>query len=562
MMSAIFRDPPAWTKLTILSLFVFLLLVATYFLLVAPNASYVAIWLHDVMALIAASYRTYLGQVPSMDFFSLYGVAVFYPAVLGFRLGLEPSAVLNFGQLVVAAFLLPLAVLASYRRLSVLSSIILVLFLFFLIVAPVPLGRHFGDITLAVYYNRYCWAATAIVFLHYLEPRTIRRADFFLDSLVLILLTVFLFYSKITFAAVAFAFLIVNGTTSKWKFQVSAVSVGVFFAFTGIIEVLTHYNSAYLGDIVAVVQGNPPSRGISKQYKNFLNTHIWELVACSLALIAVFLSGRRKLIDCAFVVGCVIASIVLLGYAYGTTRGLPTLVVVFLICNELARRTECVSKFPGTQGYWPKHAASLSVLGLLIAFVSGPMITNAKSLSIHYRHAIQKTEAPLAGLSGFVVKGSANRTLREVLGNSDEIEMLYAELRRTSFAKADLGVGEYWSSIIDGSRLLESVPLDGQAVVVFSLTNPFDALLQLKPTEYGFPFLWLTGHFNRHRHPTPDQFFSDASYVMVPVIPLKQDHLDTLLELYGPYLEEHFDELKESAHWVLWARKSSAQSSH
>jgi hypothetical protein len=89
------------------------LLILAYITLVMPNASYVEIYLNDVMGLTDAAYRTFRGQIPSIDFKSLYGAAVYYPAALGFYLDFNAGAVLGFGHFVTAVPLLIMAALAS-----------------------------------------------------------------------------------------------------------------------------------------------------------------------------------------------------------------------------------------------------------------------------------------------------------------------------------------------------------------------------------------------------------------------------------------------------------------
>jgi hypothetical protein len=125
--------------------------------------------------------------------------------------------VLGFGHFVVAVPLLIMAALVSYRRFPILHSVILVLFLFLLIVVPMRLGGSFHELTYGIYYTRHGWAALTIALLFYLDPRTLRRSDLFLDSIVLSLLLLYLFYTKITFAAVALAFVAVNSITSKYR---------------------------------------------------------------------------------------------------------------------------------------------------------------------------------------------------------------------------------------------------------------------------------------------------------------------------------------------------------
>ena len=137
---ALVRDYSERTKLMVLSVLSVLLLGMAYFMLVAPDASYITIWLNDVMGLTDAAYRAHLGRVPSIDFHSTYGAAVYYAPALGFKFGFQAGAALSFGHLVVAAILLPLAVLASYRRIATFPATIFVVFLFLLISVPQRIG--------------------------------------------------------------------------------------------------------------------------------------------------------------------------------------------------------------------------------------------------------------------------------------------------------------------------------------------------------------------------------------------------------------------------------------
>ena len=144
------------------------------------------------------------------------------------------------------------------------------------------------------------------------------------------------------------------------------------------------------------------------------------------------------------------------------------------------------------------------------------------------------------------------------LDTSDEqIEALtqFAEVRRTS--PVDIRGADYLSTIIEGSALLERVARNGQAVVVFDQTDPFTVALGLRPTRYGFPLFWPGVAFSWARHPSPQRFFSDAAYVMVPVVPWSQGTLNLISDIYGPYLKANFDIIARSPHWRLWARKTA-----
>ena len=541
------------TKLVALSVWVLLLLTVAYLALVRPNGSHITNWLNDVMGLTDAAYRTYLGQIPSIDFYSIYGIAVYFPAALGFHFGLNASEVLAFGHFVVALFLLPLAAITVYRRFSILPSFIFVLYVFLLIVAPTEMGGFFLTHTFGTYYNRHCYAALAIVLLHYVEPRSMRRTDSYLDAAVLTLLLLFLVYSKTSFGGVALGFVIANALTSKWKLRTMAVTLAACVVLIGAIGMLTHYNSAYLADNLAMAQAKGSIFGGVHAWIRTLYAHMWDVVGSLLALIALSLSRRFSVFDSAFVMGTIFVSFALRDLTGGGLLGLPLLVAVFLCCGELARRTVAGRRAATTGGVWPEHAGALAVFGLLLVFVSEPIMGNSLALFTYYLEVRKPPAAVLPGLAGYVFppeSDSGDGFLHNQLGHDDQAHRLLATVRQMN-----LRAGDYWPLIIEGCHLLERVDFKDHAVVSFEQTNPFEPLMGMRPTSYGFPLLWVGAAFTEKKHPAPARYFSDADYVMVPAVPYSQSELDLLLKIYGSYLHEHYEVVQQSPHWSLWALK-------
>jgi hypothetical protein len=518
--------------------------------LVIPNASYVETYLNDVFGLTDAAYRTFRGQTPSIDFQSLYGAAIYYPAALGFYLGFTVGGVPGFGHFVTAVPLLLMATLASYRRLPILHSAILILFLFLLIVVPMLIGGTYSELTYGIYYTRHGWAALTVVLLFYLEPRTIRRSDMLLDSIVLSLLLIYLFYNKITFALVALAFVAINSITSRYKMRLSIISLSVFaFVFAAIL-VFTEYNSAYLNDISGVVSRNSVVRNDYKDILLIISEHLWILLLCFSALTMVYLTGHRTFFDLAFVAGCIISSLAILDQSGGTAGGLPALIAVFLVCGELARRTECHVEESFAPLSRPACIASISIFGMLLAFASEPMLQAGLALGNHLKKTTGDRPATMVNLSGISVGQLPDDDMHEILGHDDAAHALFNQLR----GSRELNAREYLPLVVEGVGLLESVPHDNHSVITFEHTNPFSVLLRMRPTRYGYPFLWANMMKLRDL-PDPELYFSDADYVMVPEIPYSRYQLVQLTRAFGMYLEENFSQIKRSPHWRLYARK-------
>lgn len=172
--NALLEAPARKTALAVLGSLTAALLAVAWFALVLPDASYTETYLNDVFGLTDGAYRVFTGQIPSVDFHTLYGAAIYYPAALGFQLGFSPGGVPGFGHFMTAVPLLLIATLACYRRLPLLHAVILIVFLFLLIVVPIRVGGEYSELTYGIFYTRHGWAALTIALLFYLEPRTVR----------------------------------------------------------------------------------------------------------------------------------------------------------------------------------------------------------------------------------------------------------------------------------------------------------------------------------------------------------------------------------------------------
>jgi hypothetical protein len=269
--------------------------------------------------------------------------------------------------------------------------------------------------------------------------------------------------------------------------------------------------------------------------------------------------GRRKLFDVAYIIGAVAANLVLTTQSGAPSRGLPALLAVFVCFAELSRRKEAEIG-QGHVEYVTPQAGFLFVTCLMLVFVCEPLLVNSFALFESWRKST--SISPLPGLpprlSGFLVAPVKSLALHDVLGHEDAAHATLAELRRKSgaelVAEGELRPADYLSTIIEGVTLLGGVASRGQSVVVFDMADPFTFALGLTPTRYGYPMFFAGANF-RSIHPPAELVFSNADFVMVPVLPDLQSHLDLMIEIYGSYLKANFEERAKSPHWHLWARR-------
>jgi hypothetical protein len=338
-------------------------------------------------------------------------------------------------------------------------------------------------------------------------------------------------------------------------------AIGSFGLVVGAIHLFTPYNSAYLGDIFDVVSQTSAVRHTADQYVQLVQDHLWEFVLCAAALVATWASGRISLLDAAFVGGAVGASIFVLEYSGGVDRGLPLLVIVLLIIGELARRSgETLRTEKGVSG---GDVAALAVFGMAVAVAALPIL-NATAAMYLYATKLERAQSESRpSLAGIYVPSMPEPPIdgsHASVGHDLESHTRFNQARA---AAMQLEAWDYLPIVLEGVALLESFPHDEHSVVTFEQTNPFSFALAMRPPRYGYPLNFVSPRLLRQFRETltlnqrfdPVGFFSDADYVMIPIVPFKRSQLEGMNEIYGEYVDTYFYEVGSSPHWRLYARR-------
>ncbi len=539
---------PAGVALALL--YVAVIAVAWY-TLVAPGASFTRIWLNDVLALINASYRTFQGQMPVLEFNSFYGPAAFWPPALGFHLGLQPATVLPLGSVSVAALALLGAGLMMARRFSLLITLLSLLYLLLLMVVPMAPGLGFQDISWGTYYNRQGWAALAVVLLFYVPPLWRFRGDTLLDAAILTALTLFLFYSKLPFGMVALAFLLANAVTGPYNRRMSLLALMMVGVVAAGLELATGLHGEYLSRLVAVSQNNDAVRnGVWGFIENTVLLQAWVYLACLGAFACLLRSGRWSILDAGYALGVLVTAVMLLGTTGGTVRGMPTVVALFLVCGELCRRGMGGAGSPRADG------AFLACTLFLLMFIAEPVGMRLVAWQDHYHWSSRANAQPVEGLPETLQGMHVRReswALHEELGHSAQA---HAQLDRARGTFTEpLPPYEFLQTIAEGVALLQSQGVSDQKLFVLDNADAFTVALGLPPTTDGSPMLWATGTLRSDARPSGDAMFTDTDWLMIPVLPHRRMTRDVLWSGYGDYIEANFSELATSPHWRLLQRR-------
>jgi hypothetical protein len=466
-----------------------------------------------------------------------------------------------FGRFVTAAVLLALTCLAARRRVSVLSALVLVVFVFLLVLSPIRPGGSYTDLTWGIDDTRQGWAALAVALLFYLEPRNIGSRDLWLDTVILALLLLFLVYLNMTFALVAVSFVVANAMTSGYKLRLGIATLAAGVAAITIVETTYGYTSVYFSHLQDVFSGAAPLWPGLDRVIDITLAHRLDIFLCYSALAMVFLTGLRSLSDFLFVTGCLGASLLLFDPSGGVNQGLPGLVAVLIILGELTQRRELRGTARAGQSGWSSRIASSLVLAMALLLAAQPTYVGARSLWLHHvklAEASYRGEPDLAGIYVPRQAGGPAAAADSPLGHDDEVDAHLHGQRSPRF-----GASASASLVEEGLELLRSVPLEGKAVVTFEQTSPFGVMLGLRPTATGYPVRVIDPQSIKRaeadgrldRQELSERFFSDTDYVMVPEVPYTATQPDLKGKLYGDYLDRNFHELKRSSHWRLYERR-------
>jgi hypothetical protein len=113
----------------------------------------------------------------------------------------------------------------------------------------------------------------------------------------------------------------------------------------------------------------------------------------------------------------------------------------------------------------------------------------------------------------------------------------------------------YTDFVNDGLVLLRANRAPGETVMCLDFSNPFPFATQSRPAEGGATALQYLSTFNAFHKPSPEWLFGYANLVMVPKKYSDNTLTESIPRLYGPYLEQHFTQIAESAQWDLYRRK-------
>jgi hypothetical protein len=488
-------------------------------LLAGPGETVTTAYLNDLFIFLDGAHRIASGQVPNHDFHTALGPLTFYIPALGYWISGTMGGAMPVGMAAVTlALSLPLVhVLGSRLRPAV--AIPYGLFVLLIVAVPINLGESIASLSFAMFYNRIGWAALSTLLVMYLRPERPHPHQTRLDILCATALTVAMFYIKVTYGLVALAFvafMLFDPLQRRWAFWTTCLT-----AVSGLlVEFFWRSSFAHLEDLMMASQVSG-SRGAVDLTLAFLR-HLSDYVL--LAVFAALVLWRTRSLRDLLFFGICAGPGLLIQNQNSQPWGIITLFAGAAVATEILLRSAGSFRHEGRPV--PDRGAPL----LLLAFLLPTTLHCFMALGLHSALAATRTGTPF-GLSHF--EGLRLTTLW-IPGDR-------------SFMTG------YLDSIRDGARLLNELPMKPERVSVLDFANPFSAGLNLPPPRGDSAWLHWGRNVNDLHHLAAEQLLGDVHVLMVPKggindIPLRN--------LYGAYIQDMFEPIRETDRWVVHLRRN------
>ncbi len=489
-------------------------------LLALPGETVTTAYLNDLFIFLDGAYRIVSGQVPNRDFHTALGPLSFYVPAIGYWISGTMGGAMPTGMAATTlALALPMAHIFS-SRLRPVVAIPFGIFVLLIVAVPTNLGEGIASLSFAMFYNRIGWAALATLLVMYLRPEQSNTRQNFLDAFCAAGLTLAMVYIKATYGLVALAFLafmLFDARQRRW----AAGALGLTLACGLIIEVFWQGSKAHLDDLILAgkVSG---SRGIVELALGFLR-HLADYVM--LAILAIPALWRTRSLRDLLFFGICAGPGLMIQNQNSQPWGVITIFAGAAVAAELLLRT--------SRPHQPKSGL-LTHFGapvVLLAFLLPTSIHCFMALCVHTTAATLRLGEPF-GLPRF---------------DGLRLTTLWVPGAR-SFMTA------YLDSIQEGGRLLSELPFKPEHVSVLDFANPFSAGLGLPPPRGDNAWLHWGRNVNDTHFLPPEQLLGNVTVLMEPKWGINNIPLS---KLYGNYIREVFEPVRETDLWTVHRRREN-----
>jgi hypothetical protein len=501
----------------------------------AAPAPIMAPW--DVIVLLDGGYRIAEGQVPSTDFANPVGPLVYGLISLGMRVHGVSLAAVAWGNILMVLTGSALTWYATRDRMHTAWRAMATIYAALLLSAVRPLGYSPTITTYAMLYNRYGWVLfSLVVVMVAVRPR--RRSITGIDHIVLGAMLGLLFYTKVTFTLAAglviLLGLIRSSDVSRLR-RLLALMTGFSFVVVVITALFRVNPVAYIGDIAGSVLVQGRGRIGQMAWGIIWTSPIWMLTAA--ILVALLVSARRRNESLAPIwtlsATCVaiVWACILLTAGNATERAdlVALAVLPLIITSSVAWQRR--SRAPAMA-----VAVALLVLGTVGTIATQDVAALAKNVA----------------LRGYVANPPASQRF-------DSAHLRDFVIPDNSQWNTDYRTAHNVPSMVnDGIRMLRNHVRPTDRVFSLAFGSPFNVAMGLQPTVGGMLWYDLGFDIDREHHPSGEEAIGTADWVIIPqMLPDQgccQETVQAMHEMYGAYLQAHFEQVDGSENWILLKR--------
>ncbi|MXQ11453.1 hypothetical protein [Microvirga makkahensis] len=509
----------------------FLLVVAATcaLLLALPGQTVTTRYLNDLLLILDGAYRITAGHVPSHDFHTPLGPLAYYLPAAGYGLsgslgGAMPAAM----ALATLALSVPmLHVLGT--RLHPVIALLFGVFLLLVLAVPINLGEGITALTFAKFYNRIGWAALGILLVMFLPPREVRGRQDLPDALCAAALTLVMLYTKLTYGIVAMAFLVFMLTDRQQRRWVLH-ALGLIVVSCTTIEIVWQSSLSYLNDLRLALDVGGRLRGTWGQIADHILVNLTDYV-----LLGLFagLSLRRT---CSaregfFYLFCAVTGFLIVNQNFQAWGIVALHAAAAVAAETILRHEEGTVSVSRIQAWSVAAGARL----LFLALVLPTIVHCSAALGLHMIAASTRA------------------------GQSLDLPHLERVRLANLWTWGDYdAANQYLATVRDGVKALSEANLDGGKILALDRSNPFPMILGAAPPEGDLPWLQWERTLNASAFIPAEALLANADIVMEPRTPIGDDtgnpELAGLKALYGPYIADHYENVRETDHWKIHRR--------
>ena len=507
----------------------------------------------DFLAFLDCVYRVHLGQIVHRDFSSPLGLFNFVlPATfMSHNTGIISSMNYSEAVYVVIAFLIYLYI--QLTRLDRLAGFFLGVWIPLALLARMNFGDPLELVTEAMQYNRRGDVFLLFLLLLFIPAREPNRKYLIIDGVLYGAITAFLFYSKITFGLVALGFAPIMLVRKRDNIAVIAVAAVIFVAIGAWVEFVYGIRFAWMNDVkmAAASSAAAPGRDTLGHILHVLRDNLPELFGLLAVPAFILLLSRKLLISLALF--CIyVGAVSVLILSYSAQSYLLTLPIAFVFVALDALKPG--SAFTGSINQIRTRYVLLSaVASTLLVIESYPLAVN---IAISTYRAIHT--APWDSANEVMKNIATDESEQTILAKIDKTPKLdmFALTRavRPKVYWDDLLMGEYADYLRTGISAARQGCEDRARISTIDALNSFPMLLGW-PTGGGMFYAAAGYLMSKKAHLPNEVMFRDINCVMIPKLPVQIGYRDALLEIYGPFLSQSFEQSFESDMWTVLRRR-------